>query len=99
MSRILSPIGLCNDAFNQLRNDIEYVKLPRLMTKMSMWILNLRSCGSLNWEADDQPEFTITDIAGECFRFSAKGSGLNYWVDLIDEQQAEDLSTKIKKGS
>ena len=66
---------------------------------MPMWILNLRSCGSLNWEADDQPEFTITDIAGECFRFSAKGSGLNYWVDLIDEQQAEDLSTKIKKGS
>ncbi len=60
---------------------------------MPMWILNLRSCGSLNWEADDQPEFTITDIAGECFRFSAKGSGLNYWVDLIDEQQAEDLST------
>ncbi|WP_409933544.1 hypothetical protein [Vibrio jasicida] len=59
---------------------------------MPMWMLNLRSCGSLNWEADAPPEFTITNIAGECFRFSAKGSGLNYWVDLIDQHQAEDLA-------
>ena len=47
---------------------------------MPIWMLNLLSCGSLNWEADAPPEFTITSIAGKCFRFSAKGSGLSYWV-------------------
>lgn len=65
---------------------------------MPMWMLNLRSFGSLNWEADAPPVFTITDIAGEFFRFSAKGSGLSYWVDLIDEQQAQDLATFLGIG-
>ncbi|MDK9739337.1 hypothetical protein KI655_18745 [Vibrio sp. D404a] len=66
---------------------------------MMGWMLNLHEYGSLNFQPNSELKFEISDIAsGEFFRFSIKSGGLNYWNDLVDEQQAQDLAKFLGIG-
>lgn len=54
--------------------------------------INLFSGGVLNIDPIDDDTFKVSSISGEVFRFHISGLGFSYWVDLIDEKQAQDLA-------
>ena len=63
-----------------------------------MWLLNIYGSGSINIKSTT-PEFKIMDIgAGSAMRFFVKAESMEYWVDLIDEQQAKDLAEFLSVG-
>lgn len=59
------------------------------------WQLNLFGAGCITVE---KPNFVISDIAGETFRLRIATADFSYWVDMVDEKQAQDVATFLKIG-
>ncbi|MGD8116882.1 hypothetical protein [Vibrio sp. TRT 29B02] len=72
--------------------DCQSILLIKPNAVMPIWTLNLGQAGCISLEEDAEPTFTICDIASECYRLTMTYNGTNYWLDLIDEKQAQDLA-------
>lgn len=60
-----------------------------------MWLLNMYGSGSINIKSTT-PEFSLVNIGlGSAYRFFVKAGEIEYWVDLVDEQQAMELAEFI----
>ncbi|WP_070964867.1 hypothetical protein [Vibrio sonorensis] len=61
------------------------------------WSFNCFESGAISFSSKHNPKFSIDSIPaatpeGDLYRLRILWEGFSYWVDLIDEEQAKDLS-------